>query len=205
MRENNEALLRNQQSLSQVNEELARKTQELNVANQELQQKQSFLTREKDLLSLQKNNWDKERALLEEQKQTLSREKDLLLKQKEELEREKEQLSADNKTLRAARTSALPKPPVVMHKPLPPEAPVIKVQKQASPVPPPAPKAVPITEVPVEVTETLRPKVRTEEDLPEIKVATPVAQDDFGPGEDFLEKTDSFIGRMRWSIFREDK
>ena len=82
---------------------------------------------------------------------------------------------------------------------------MVQVHKAPQPVKPAAPKALPINEVPVEVTETLRPKVRSEEDLPEIKVAQPIAQDDFGPGEDFLEKTDSFIGRMKWSIFREDK
>ena len=47
--------------------------------------------------------------------------------------------------------------------------------------------------------------VRTEEDLPEIKVADPVAQDSLFDGEDFLEKTNSFIGRMKWSIFRENR
>lgn len=47
--------------------------------------------------------------------------------------------------------------------------------------------------------------VRTEEDLPEIKVADPVAQDNLFDGEDFLEKTNSFIGRMKWSIFRENR
>ena len=44
-----------------------------------------------------------------------------------------------------------------------------------------------------------------QKDLPEIKVADPVPQDDFLEGEDFLEKTSSFIGRMKWSIFRENR
>jgi len=49
-------------------------------------------------------------------------------------------------------------------------------------------------------------KVQTEADLPEIKVADPVPQtESLFNGEDFLEKTDSFIGRMKWSIFREDR
>jgi hypothetical protein len=47
--------------------------------------------------------------------------------------------------------------------------------------------------------------VRTEEDLPEIKIAEQVAQDNLFDGEDFLEKTNSFIGRMKWSIFRENR
>ena len=48
-------------------------------------------------------------------------------------------------------------------------------------------------------------KIHSEEDLPEIKVAEPTPQSDLFDGEDFLEKTDSFIGRMKWSIFRENR
>ncbi len=209
LHDNNEALLRNQEQLRTVNEELARKTEELNAANEELQREQASLTREKEFLTRQKDNWAQERSLLEQQKQTLTQEKDLLLKQKGELEQEKESLSNENKNLRSSHVvqgPVPPAPPAAPHKPLPPDAPaLVQVHKAPQPVKPAAPKVLPINEVPVEVTETLRPKVRSEEDLPEIKVAQPIAQDDFGPGEDFLEKTDSFIGRMKWSIFREDK
>ena len=48
-------------------------------------------------------------------------------------------------------------------------------------------------------------KVTTEADLPEIKVADPIPQPEFDDGEDFLEKTDTFIGRIKWSVFHEDK
>lgn len=58
---------------------------------------------------------------------------------------------------------------------------------------------------PVEMQNTLHSKLQTDADLPEIRVADPVPQEDLYNGEDFLEKTDSFIGRMKWSIFREDK
>ena len=47
--------------------------------------------------------------------------------------------------------------------------------------------------------------IQSSKDLPEIKVTTsPVAEPLFDD-EDFLEKTNSFIGRMKWSIFREDR
>ncbi|WP_428073542.1 hypothetical protein [Candidatus Avelusimicrobium aviculae] len=206
LHENNEALLRNQQSLRSVNEELARKTDELNAANEALQQEQASLTREKEFLTLQKDNWAQERSLLEQQKQTLAQEKDLLLKQKDVLEQEKEKLTDENRRLREGQSSSPVPPAPSSHRPLPPQAPsLVQLHKKPLPVRPAAPKALPINEVPVEVTETFKPKVRSEEDLPEIKVAQPVVQDDFDPGEDFLEKTDSFIGRMKWSIFREDK
>lgn len=195
--ENNEALLKNQAALASVNEELARKTQELNQANEDLLREQAALSREKDSLSRQKENWGKERELLEHQKQTLVQEKDLLVKQKGELEQEKESLARENQSLRArpAQKPAAPAAPV---------APMVQLPKKTAPAKPAAP-SVPLNEAPVEVNDTLKPKVRSEEDLPEIKVAKPMAQDDFGPDENFLEKTDSFIGRMKWSIFREDK
>lgn len=194
LNENNEALLKKQAALAGVSEELSRKTQELNQANEALLREQTALSREKDSLSRQKENWTKERELLEHQKQMLVQEKELLIKQKKELEQEKESLARENKALRA-------QPP---HKPVAPVAPMVHLPKSPAPAKPAA-SAVPLNETPVEVKETLKPKVRSEEDLPEIKVAKPMAQDDFGPGGDFLEKTDSFIGRMKWSIFREDK
>ncbi len=58
---------------------------------------------------------------------------------------------------------------------------------------------------PVEMQNAKKVPVLTEADLPEIRVADPVPQEELYNGEDFLEKTDSFIGRMKWSIFREDK
>lgn len=68
------------------------------------------------------------------------------------------------------------------------------------------PRAVhPPQTAPVEMQPAAQAPVQTEADLPEIRVADPVPQEALYNGEDFLEKTDSFIGRMRWSIFREDK
>ena len=48
-------------------------------------------------------------------------------------------------------------------------------------------------------------RLQTPQDLPEIKVAPATPQEELFDGEDFLEKTDSFIGRMKWSIFRENR
>lgn len=59
---------------------------------------------------------------------------------------------------------------------------------------------------PVTITQRAKASVTTSADLPEIKVADPTPQPESTfDGEDFLEKTDSFIGRMKWSLFREDK
>ena len=48
-------------------------------------------------------------------------------------------------------------------------------------------------------------KVQSPEDLPEIKVAEHPVPEPLFDGEDFLEKTNSFIGRMKWSIFRDNR
>ena len=48
-------------------------------------------------------------------------------------------------------------------------------------------------------------RIQTPEDLPEIKVTETPVQETLFDGEDFLEKTNSFIGRMKWSIFRENR
>ena len=62
------------------------------------------------------------------------------------------------------------------------------------------------TEHPVEIARQAKVKVQTEADLPEIKVADPIPQPaSLFEGEDFLMKTDNFIGRIKWSIFREDR
>ena len=47
--------------------------------------------------------------------------------------------------------------------------------------------------------------IESTDDLPEIKVADPIPQEELYNGEDFLEKTGSFIGRIKWSIFRENR
>lgn len=88
-----------------------------------------------------------------------------------------------------------------------PKEPVTVRQSAAKAAAPAAEKKLPPPPqtAPVQMQQTLRSKVQTEADLPEIRVAQPVVQEDLYNGEDFLEKTDSFIGRMKWSIFREDK
>ncbi len=67
------------------------------------------------------------------------------------------------------------------------------------------PAAPAVENAPVEMQNTLHAQVKTEADLPEIRVADPIPQPEVELEDDFLEKTDSFIGRMKWSIFREDK
>ena len=73
------------------------------------------------------------------------------------------------------------------------------------------PAATPDTDgqqdTPVEIAQAAKPKVQTDADLPQIKVAesTPQPQPALIDGEDFLAKTNNFIGRIKWSIFNEDR
>lgn len=125
----------------------------------------------------------------------------------EELKRKIAVLTEENRELKkdrqtpkpAARAPQAPREPVTVRQPLP-QQPHQTVRRPAA-----KPAAAAPESAPVEMQNTLRPKVRTEADLPEIRVAEPVPQEELYNGEDFLEKTDSFIGRMKWSIFREDK
>ena len=122
----------------------------------------------------------------------------------ESLKQKIEVLTAENRELKdrpAAKPSVVrpqaPKEPVTVRQPLPAAKPAAKTMRAPLPSAP--------EEAPVGMQNTLRSKVQTEADLPEIRVADPVPQEELYNGEDFLEKTDSFIGRMKWSIFREDK
>ena len=128
----------------------------------------------------------------------------------EELKHKITVLSQENRELKKGRVSDKtdsPSAPVV-RRPVPVRQPAAK---PAAPAVRPAVQTMPSDSLPepqsapVEMQNTMRSKLQTDADLPEIRVAKPVPQEDLYNGEDFLEKTDSFIGRMKWSIFREDK
>lgn len=109
------------------------------------------------------------------------------------------------KTRSASKTVREPQPvkePVTVRQPLASVKPsnTVRAAIKTAREPLPEPESAPVG-----MQNTMRPKVQTEADLPEIRVADPVPQEQLYNGEDFLEKTDSFIGRMKWSIFREDK
>ena len=109
-------------------------------------------------------------------------------------------LTEENMELKKGQTGAK----ITLRKPFAPRTTAVK--SQTKPQAPAAPQlAKDKTVEPVEMQNTQHSSLKTEDDLPEIRVAEPMPQDDIYNGEDFLEKTDSFIGRMKWSIFREDK
>ena len=105
-------------------------------------------------------------------------------------------LTQENETLKKQQTPKAPQAPVLVRQPA--EKPLKQAEaKAAQPLPP--------EDAPVSLQNTLHAAVKTSADLPEIRVAERGTPVDVELEDDFLEKTDSFIGRMRWSIFRDDK
>ncbi len=222
--------------LAREKEELSLQAQHLAKEKEYLDRQARQLGSEKDVLSKNVEALNLQKAALEREKEALSLQSSGLKKRTEELESETKELAKENQQLRnqsaallaarlvqekerAAKEETLrkaaahaPKPP---HKPAAPQPPMVQasasqqtqtVLTPAAPAAKPTAEQVPLSEKPVEMQETAQPKVLTEADLPEIRVADPVPQPEaLFDGEDFLEKTDSFIGRMKWSIFREDK
>ncbi|OUO56622.1 hypothetical protein [Candidatus Avelusimicrobium gallicola] len=226
MAERSEHLTREKEQLASRVEFLAREKDTLDIRTRQLDSEKENLSKNVETLHLEKEALEREKSALSLQSTRLQKRTEELEGEKKELAKENQQLrnqsaallaarlvqekerAAKEETLRkaAAARPAAPKPSVANAQPAAPQAPV----QTAAPAAPALEKtpqtAVPLSEKPVEMNQAVKSKVMTEADLPEIKVADPVPQPEpLFDGEDFLEKTDSFIGRMKWSIFREDK
>ncbi len=226
MAERSEHLTREKEELASRVEFLAREKDTLDIRTRQLDSEKENLSKNVETLHLEKEALEREKSALSLQSTRLQKRTEELEGEKKELAKENQQLrnqsaallaarlvqekerAAKEETLRkaAAARPAAPKPSVANAQPAAPQAPV----QTAAPAAPALEKtpqtAVPLSEKPVEMNQAVKSKVMTEADLPEIKVADPVPQPEpLFDGEDFLEKTDSFIGRMKWSIFREDK
>lgn len=227
-----EALSQHLQAAHRTAEDLTREKAELSSRAEELAREKEALEARAETLNREKETLSKRAQDLQKQTETLAVEKRELAKENQQLRNQSAALLAarlvqekeradKEETLRKAAAS---QKPAVPDTPVPPSAAAAPaVQTPAAPRAPEhpllaAPKAeqkpslpaqeeqIPLSEMPVAITARAKSSVVTEADLPEIKVADPVPQrEQLFDGEDFLEKTDSFIGRMKWSIFREDK
>ncbi len=168
-----------------------------------------------EVLSRQNEAFAKEKTQLGAVKTKLTKYVVKLNKEKHELEKDKEEISQENKQLRSQSAALLAahlvhekeqedlaKAKAQKHKP---QAPVSPVEKQN-----PSPD-ITAQKPPVKPTEPAAPQKdasskNSSEDLPEIKIVQNEPEPDFlDGGEDFLEKTGNFFGRIKWSIFGEDK
>ena len=187
-----EALAARADTLTREKEALADSLAQLNREKQHLAENLEQVERKKEALA-------GSLAQVNKEKQDLSLQSAALKQRAERLEGETKELAKENQQLRN-QSAALLAARLVQEKERAKEETLQKAaqaHKPQAPRPPVAPAAEKIAPA---------PKTMTEADLPEIKVAEPIAQPEaMYDGEDFLTKTDSFIGRMKWSIFREDK
>lgn len=186
------------------------KTDEKRLAafNQRMQR----LQEEHETLAQRLTNAQQALKLVSDEKQTLEQNFKTLLQKIEKndevisgLKEKIAVLTEENRELKKGQTpatiSARPSAPVRQ----PVTVRSLPVEKAAATTAAAKPAAPAVENAPVEMQNTLHAQVKTEADLPEIRVADPIPQPEVELEDDFLEKTDSFIGRMKWSIFREDK
>ena len=194
-----EQLTADKQELSQHTHELDVEKQTLHAQVEQLAQDNQTLTQEHTQLQTQAQNWQEEVKNLSQENQQLRTQSAALLAARLVQEHRQKQAAQRAKDDVAPQAPASP----ILRKP---EAPVLHSLGRKLSV------SVHQEEEDWEVIPAKKPlanaqktTVKTEEDLPEIKVTENPVPEPLFDGEDFLEKTDSFIGRMKWSIFRENR
>ncbi len=219
-----EELASRAEHLALEKEEIALHAEHLAREKEALDKKTRQLGSEKEALSKNVNDLHSEKAALEREKAALSEQSRELKQRTAKLESETKELAKENQQLRNQSAALLAarlvqeKERAAKEQTLHKAAAQPAASKPQKPLPPAPAKEQPsasvsafvdnpaFTAAPAPAKQPATTKVMTEADLPEIKVAEPVPQPEpLFDGEDFLEKTDSFIGRMKWSIFREDK
>ncbi len=215
----NAALTQHNEQLSAQNTQLTQQAHTLEGEKNSLEGRVTQLNQEKESLA-------KDKEKLSQDHQMLSDEHNNLQTQAQTWKSEAQALSEENQQLRSQSAALLAARLVQQHSQKQAAA---RAAQQVSPAPsgaseelrkPTAPmlhslgRKLPISQQDEE-WEMLSTKVtvptekdtamRSSENLPEIKVAESSTAEALFDGEDFLEKTDSFIGRMKWSIFRENR
>lgn len=213
-------LKQNIEVLGQQNEQLLEKQNTLAAQNQQLISRNEDLAHQNEHLSSQQERLFEQNEELVEQNYHLSSQQEKLEHQLQEAHSQIELQRLEKEALQLSLAPTKPSAPVQPF--VVPAAPVQPVRLATAfskaPASPKPPVAQPVAkssvvattyreESPVEMDAQAKAKVKTEADLPEIKVADPEPLPDPAliDGEDFLEKTDNFIGRIKWSIFHEDR
>lgn len=212
--------------LSRAEAEASARREELEREKEELSARATALEEEKSVLAARLDDLTLAKEALARQTQDLRRQAETLTSEKRELAKENQQLRNQSAALLAARLvqekeradkeetlrkaashkPSAPLPPAISKREEPALLSSAKTEQKMLASNGAEEEPIPLSEMPVEINAQAKSSVMTEADLPEIKVAEPVPQhEQLFNGEDFLEKTDSFIGRMKWSIFREDK
>ena len=224
----NENLSKQTQTLGAEKTTLAQHVAQLHRTNETLSRQARALGAEKQTLSVEVQKLSAEKQALAQDNEHLNTQRTDLEKRTSDLENQAKALSQENAQLRNQSAALLAARLVQQHakKEQHEEVKVPLAAKKETLTPgeafrrPVAPvlhslgrtiSAAPTEDewevIPAKRTEPARTSqdIKSEADLPEIKVADPIPQNEPYDGEDFLEKTDSFIGRMKWSIFRENR
>ncbi len=189
------------EKLNKDNQELAEKTQQLAKDNEQLVQHHHDLSNEHNNLQTQAQSWKNEAQTLSQENQQLRNQSAALLAARLVQEHNKKQTKQHAKQDASFMLSTNPS---------------LQIRKPQAPVLHSLGRTIPLsssqTEEEWEMISTKvsapvdnKTRIQTQDDLPEIKVAQQSTANDLFDGEDFLEKTDSFIGRMKWSIFHENR
>jgi len=211
-----EILSTENETLAHSNKELEEKTMALNARNEELEGQTATLNARNEELTQQTQKLGEDKAKLSQYAARLNQDKHSLENTNQTLAQENQQLRKQSAALLAAHLvqrkekaeKAQPVSPAPNPAPVQPKqsAPSVGQEKSAV-VPQVKAAAAPVSAVKKEAVPVQKPaRVQTEADLPEIKIAKPIPQpQETKDDEDFLEKTDTFLGRIKWSVFGEDK
>lgn len=201
------------QQLSQQTQDLGQETKTLHAQVEQLSQEKENLSKDKDQLAqehsalqTQAQSWQNEAQTLAQENQQLRTQSAALLAARLVQEHRQKQAAQ-----RAQQEIKAPQPPAEKA-----EVASVAGRKPQAPVLHSLGRKISVSQHQMEEDweiistkntsdETKRAFVQSTDDLPEIKVAEHAQPVSLFDGEDFLEKTDSFIGRMKWSIFREDR
>lgn len=212
------------QQLNTDKQALSQQTQELDVEKQTLHEQVERLNQEKETLSKDKEKLVQDNKALSSEHDTLQTEALTWKNEAQTLSQENQQLRSQSAALLAARviqehnqkqaqqrvqqemTKGQDRPVESIVQPRKPSAPILHSLGRKMVVSSSRPEedweVIPARRP---APPTVNTRIQTSEDLPEIKVTSSPVPEPLFDGEDFLEKTDSFIGRMKWSIFRENR
>lgn len=194
----NENLANQNKTLSSANADLSTKNQVLSSQNADLNARNANLTQKAGELSQETRRLDADKAKLTTYISKLNQEK-------HSLEKENQNLADTNRALRG-QSAAMVAAHLEQQKKQAKEE-LNKLQqptaedsrKEAVVLPVKAPQKA---EEPAKKQEE---QTQNQKPLPEIKVSKSRSPMFNTEPEDFLEKTNTFIGRMRWSVFEKDK
>lgn len=199
------------QTLTKQAQDLTTQKQTLSAQVKQLHQEKSSLVKDKEALEQSNKTLSSERSNLQEQAQTWKNEVQTLSQENHQLRSQSAALLAarvvrEHNQKQVQQRAQQGQPVVPGETPLrKPQGPMLHSMGRPLPVSASSQEEWEMISTKVSAPVPASQRVQTPEDLPEIKVAQPTPKDALFDGEDFLEKTDSFIGRMKWSIFRENR